>query len=159
MKAHPVGAEKPDGCKVYKSSSTAEYVTDAQYITEMIVERKARADKVTLTYKYWNDSKNKYAKYFRSQITQAHKLLNKYSVQAIIKALTKLQWCHSLFPAFFVKEVGVQQKILDNIDKAAKNQTIEISKEEKIGAKVITKRSKFALLKEASNNAKTNDTI
>lgn len=158
MKAHPLGAENPSGCRQYKSSSTAEYVTDAQYITEMIVTRKAASDKVTLTYKYWNDQDNKYAKYFRSQITQAHKLLSKYSVQAIIKALTKLKWCHSLFPAFFLKEVANQQSIINNIEKAAKKEEIVISKEKVIGARVTIAKSKLAMLKEA-NNVKSSDSI
>lgn len=158
MKIHPQGAEEPSGARQYKSPSTTEYVTDAQYITELVVSRKALKDKVVLTYKYWNNKEDKYAKYFRSQITKVHQLLKKYDVKALIQALNKIPWCNSVFPGFFHKEVEKQQSIIDNALKVIESKPpIEISEEIKIGSNNIAKKSKLSFLKEFNNE--TDDSI
>lgn len=60
-------------------------VSAAQYITEIICEHKAKRDKRDLHFRFWLN-KN-WEKFFRDQIATAHKLLKKYSANAIIKAL------------------------------------------------------------------------
>lgn len=120
MKVHPQGIDNPEGARQYKSPNTHEYVTDAQYMTEIITARKAAKDKVTLTYKYWNEPSNEYAKYFKKQIIRANQLLKKYDMRAIMMALNKLKWCNSLFPKFLATEIETQQKILNT-----KNDIIE----------------------------------
>lgn len=60
-------------------------VSSAQYITELICEKKAKLDKTDLHYRFWLSKK--WSMFFRNQITTANKLLGKYSAKAIVNAL------------------------------------------------------------------------
>lgn len=64
-------------------------VSAAQYITELICERKAFRDKKDLHYRFWEHKT--WAAFFRNQIGSAHKLLKKYDAKAIINALLSPQ--------------------------------------------------------------------
>jgi hypothetical protein len=73
-------------CDKYLSKySNGKEVSQAQFITEIICERKAQKDKLDLHYRFWVH--NKWATFFRNQIGSAHKLLKTYSAKAIIRAL------------------------------------------------------------------------
>ena len=73
-------------CDKYISKySNGKEVSQAQFITEIICERKAQKDKLDLHYRFWVH--NKWAVFFRNQIASAHKLLKTYSAKAIIRAL------------------------------------------------------------------------
>lgn len=61
-------------------------VSAAQFITEIICERKALSQKEDLHYRFWLEKK--WASFYRNQIGSAHKLLKKYSSKAIVKALS-----------------------------------------------------------------------
>jgi len=65
--------------------SNGKLVSDAQYITELICENKARLEKTDLHYKFWNSPK--WSGFFRNQIASANKLLKKYNIVPIIRAL------------------------------------------------------------------------
>lgn len=65
--------------------SNGKTVSSAQYITEIICERKAQSSKEDLHYRFW--VQKKWSAFYRNQIASAHKLLKKYSSKAIIKAL------------------------------------------------------------------------
>ena len=70
----------------YKSPSTGEYCTAAQYIAEIVCQRQAEKDNVgTPAYKFWNTEKWK--KSYTHQIILANRLVNKHDERAIIKAL------------------------------------------------------------------------
>lgn len=60
-------------------------VSDAQYITEIICENYAKKNKKDLHYRFWLDKT--WAKFYRSQIATANKLLKKYLARDIISAL------------------------------------------------------------------------
>jgi hypothetical protein len=60
-------------------------VSAAQFITEIICERKALSQKEDLHYRFWIEKK--WASFYSNQIGSAHKLLKKYSSKAIVKAL------------------------------------------------------------------------
>ena len=60
-------------------------VSAAQYITELICEKKAKIDKTDLHYRFWLSKK--WAAFFRNQIGTANKLLQQYEAKAIINAL------------------------------------------------------------------------
>lgn len=60
-------------------------VSEAQYITELICEKKAKLDKTDLHYRFWLSKK--WNMYFRNQIASANKLLETYSSNAIVAAL------------------------------------------------------------------------
>jgi hypothetical protein len=65
--------------------SNGKTVSAAQYITELICEKKAKQDKLDLHYRFWLTPI--WSKYFRNQIASANALLKKYSAKAVIKAL------------------------------------------------------------------------
>lgn len=60
-------------------------VSDAQYITELICESYARKNRKDLHYRFWVEKT--WAKFYRSQIGSANKLLEKYEAKDIIAAL------------------------------------------------------------------------
>jgi hypothetical protein len=60
-------------------------VSPAQYITELICEKKAKINKEDLHYRFWISKK--WSMFFRNQIATANKLLSQYNSKAIIQAL------------------------------------------------------------------------
>lgn len=60
-------------------------VSDAQYITELICENYARKKRKDLHYRFWVEKT--WAKFYRSQIGSANKLLKTYEAKDIIAAL------------------------------------------------------------------------
>lgn len=71
--------------KYISKYSNGKHVTAAQYLTEIICERKAQSSKEDLHYRFW--LQKKWESFYRNQIGSAHKLLKKYSAKAIINAL------------------------------------------------------------------------
>lgn len=106
----------PRGKLVFKSPSTGEYVSEHQYLAEIMVKRKADREGYVLPYKYWN-GKGKWANEFRSQVTQSGKILKKFSIRAIMNALSEVKWVYSLRSAPLLRECEKQQLILDNLEK------------------------------------------
>lgn len=91
-------------------------VTAAQYITEIICEKKAQKDRLDLHYRFW--TLKIWSRFFRDQIATANKLLKDYDAKAIIKALNdpKSQTIYSL-RAPFLKDIIIEhQKQLENIN-------------------------------------------
>ena len=71
--------------KYLSKYSNDKEVSSAQYITELICERKALRDKKDLHYRFWLSKE--WERFFKNQIGSAHKLLKSYSDKAIINAL------------------------------------------------------------------------
>jgi len=72
--------------KKYPSKySNGKTVSAAQYITEIICEKKAKTQKKDLHYRFWISKE--WERYYKDQIASAHKLLKKYSDTAIIRGL------------------------------------------------------------------------
>ena len=71
--------------KYLSKYSNGKAVTPAQYITEIICERKAAMSKEDLHYRFW--VQKKWAVFYRNQIGSANKLLKTYSAKSIIRAL------------------------------------------------------------------------
>jgi hypothetical protein len=65
--------------------SNGKEVSAAQYITELICENKAKLDGEDLHFRFWVHSK--WEKFFKNQIASANKLLKKYDIIPIIRAL------------------------------------------------------------------------
>lgn len=61
------------------------WVTAAQYIVELICEKKALSEGRALSVQFWQNKE--WATYFKSQTNTANTLLKKYNPKAIIKAL------------------------------------------------------------------------
>lgn len=60
-------------------------VSAAQYITELICEKRAQQQKKDLHYRFWLNKE--WSNYYKNQIGSANKLLCKYSSEAIVAAL------------------------------------------------------------------------
>ena len=71
--------------KYISKYSNDKVVSAAQYITELICERKASKDKKDLHYRFWLSKE--WSAFFKNQIATAHKLLKQYSDKAIVNAL------------------------------------------------------------------------
>jgi len=95
-------------------------VTPAQFITEMICEKKAQKDKLDLHYRFWTSPK--WSKFFRDQIAAANKLVKEYEPLAIIKALNdpKAKNIYSLRAPFLKPIIVDKQKILETSNKTLK---------------------------------------
>lgn len=65
--------------------SNGKQVSAAQFITEIICEKKAKIDKKDLHYRFWLNKE--WAGFYRNQIATANKLVKLHSPKAIIKAL------------------------------------------------------------------------
>ncbi len=68
--------------------SPGKQVTPAQFITELICEKKAYQDSSELPEQYWHIPK--WAKYFRNQIAVANQLVKKYPADQVIRALQRI---------------------------------------------------------------------
>lgn len=99
--------------KYLSKYSNNKEVTAAQYITEIICERKALIDKDDLHYKFW--MQKKWQIFYKNQIGSAHKLLKKYTAKAIIKALQsdKGKKIYSLRAPHLIPIIEQQQTLID----------------------------------------------
>lgn len=70
----------------YKSPSTGEYCTAAQYIAELMCQRMAENENEgSLAYKFWNTEK--WNKAYKHQLVLANRLVKNHDERAIIKVL------------------------------------------------------------------------
>lgn len=99
--------------------SNGKSVSAAQYITEIICENKAKLSKEDLHYRFWISKK--WSLYYRNQIASANKLLEKYSAEAIVKALKsdKAKKIYSLRAPHLLAIIQQQEDLL-----ASQNQTM-----------------------------------
>lgn len=97
--------------KKYPSKySNGKLVSAAQYITEIICEKRAKMNKQDLHYKFWINKE--WSKFYRDQIATANKLLKKYSDTAIVKSLShpKAEKIYSLRAPFLIPIIEDEEK-------------------------------------------------
>lgn len=97
----------------YPSLYSPKEVTAAQFIIELICQRKAQADGKSLSMKFWNHPD--WSKFYRSQLRKCHTLIKKYGEGAVIAAIRdekKTKYCRTLFSAYFESIVEEKQKEL-----------------------------------------------
>jgi hypothetical protein len=111
--------------------SNGKEVSPAQYITEIICERKAGNEKSDLHYRFW--VQKKWAAFYRNQIGSAHKLLKQYPAKAIIRALQsdKGKKIYSLraphFPAMIEQQMSIletENTVITKINTERKNDVV-----------------------------------
>ena len=77
--------QKKEKTQNFRSSSTGEPCTAAQYVAEMVCMRKREKENVgSLEYKFWNKS---YKQQYQTEIRVANKIINKYSQEALLHFL------------------------------------------------------------------------
>lgn len=93
--------------------SAGNYVTAAQYITELICEKLAKKQKKVLIQQFWKNSD--WSKFYKQQILAAYGLLKLYPEKAIIAALkAKASWnVYSLRAPHLDKMIRAEQSALE----------------------------------------------
>lgn len=106
--------------KIYPSKYTDKKVTDAQYLTDFIMERIARQDDEILPYKYWNLPK--WNKIFLRQLGEASKLLATLDCKAVIEFLNSRNG-KKIYSLGMKKPIidGAQQYMQIKVDVICKN--------------------------------------
>ena len=99
----------------YKSKYTDKPVSPAQIITERVCELIAKNNKTILVQQFWNLPE--WNKIFRRQIATANKLLQTFSQEAILRALShpKASRTTSLGSPWLKDLIKAEQKKLDNL--------------------------------------------
>lgn len=133
--------------KKYRSPSTGDFCTAAQYIAEIICQRIADKDKLgTLAYKFWNQ--NKWKKTYIRQVSLANKLVKEYGDDFVRFIKSK--------SGKFVLSLGMRdikqrfEKFRKTLDNPDPDDTIEVKKSERLeykprqsfGSKTLVQRIK-----------------
>jgi hypothetical protein len=105
--------------------SNGKTVSAAQYITEIICEKRAKKINKDLHYRFWLNKD--WAAFYRNQIATANKLLLEYSDTAIVKALNnkKSDGIYSLRAPHLKPIIDHEQKLLDASNK---NLTLDLQR-------------------------------
>lgn len=80
-----MGAIKTEKSKYQSPYSNGKFVTAAQYIIEIVCEKKAKQSGTDLPAQFWKLPE--WAAYYKQQLRKCHALLKKYNEKAIIQAL------------------------------------------------------------------------
>jgi len=130
--------------------SNGKKVSDAQYITEIICEHKAKRDKKDLHYRFWLNTE--WEKFFKNQIASAHRLLKKYSAKAIIKALNhpKTKNTYSLRSKYLIPIIEQEEKIL-SLENKTLSKKIERTKDPTSFRKTKIKKNILSNLEDIEN--------
>jgi hypothetical protein len=94
--------------------SNGKDVSAAQYITEIICEKKAKREGKDLHYRFWINKE--WAAFYRNQIASANKLVKQHKELAIIKALNnpKAEKIYSLRAPHLIAIIEQEQRILES---------------------------------------------
>jgi hypothetical protein len=108
----------------YKSPSTGDFCTFAQYVAEIICQRQAKHEKIgTLPYKFWN--KGKWKSIYIRQIGLANKLIKEFGEDSVMKFINSKEGVKTI--SLGARNVKISlQKIRIELDSAPKHDTIEI---------------------------------
>lgn len=116
--------------KKYPSKySNGKDISAAQYITEIICEKKAKYLNKDIGYKFWTNKE--WSKFYRDQIASANKLLNKYSDTSIVRALNnpKTNKIYSLRAPHLIPIIEMEETIFQSQNK---NLTKQFDRTEKL---------------------------
>ena len=108
-------AEELSEASRYQSNYGGNYTTAGNYIAELVCERLAAKDKVTLPVKFWNT--DKWKKIYLMQLLAATSLLKMYEPVAILNALKKNWKCYSLKAKWLDDDFKLEQSKLDVMKK------------------------------------------
>ena len=108
----------------FKSPSTGEYCTVAQYIAEILIQRKAEADnKGSLTYKFWNKTQRKN---YTRQVQAVSTLIGKFGEPAVFDYIINTnRRVYSASPKWVKEAVEQHRLVLDRRPKQENKVTEE----------------------------------
>jgi hypothetical protein len=113
--------------KKYPSKySNGKSVSAAQYITEIICEKKAKRETKDLHYRFWLNKE--WAAFYRNQIASANKLVKQYNESAVVAALnnSKAAKIYSLRAPHLIAIIEQEEKLL-----ASKNHQLSLNLDRK----------------------------
>jgi|TARA_R110000787_G_scaffold99785_1_gene204484 hypothetical protein len=131
----------------FKSPSTGEYCTVAQYIAEILIQRKAEADnKGSLTYKFWNKTQRKN---YTRQVQAVSTLIGKFGEPAVFDYIINTnRRVYSASPKWVKEAVEQHRLVLDRRPKQ-ENKVTEVSRDniESQPRKTFGKKTLFSKLR------------
>lgn len=131
----------------FKSPSTGEYCTVAQYIAEILIQRKAEADnKGSLAYKFWNKTQKKN---YTRQVQAVSTLIGKFGESAVFDYIINTnKRVYSASPKWVREAVEKHKSVLDRQPKQ-KIEVTEVSRDniESQPRKTFGKKTLFSKLR------------
>jgi len=131
----------------FKSPSTGEYCTVAQYIAEILIQRKAEADnKGSLAYKFWNKTQKKN---YTRQVQAVSTLIGKFGESAVFDYIINTnRRVYSASPKWVKEAVEKHKSALDRQPKQ-KIEVTEVSRDniESQPRKTFGKKTLFSKLR------------
>ena len=113
--------ENPTDKSRYKSPSTGDYCTCAQYISEIVCGRIAEKENVgTQAHKFWNTSK--WRKIYQYQVVLANRLIKKYPEAAVVKAINSPE-CRRMYSLRYPPLESIIKKYQKIIEQQEQNST------------------------------------
>ena len=105
----------------YKSPSSGDYITCAQYVAEVMCTRMAEKENVgSQAHKFWNLPKWK--KHYQYQVVLANRLVKKNTEAAIVKAINSPE-CKRMYSLRFPPLESIIQKYQKIIEQQEENST------------------------------------
>ena len=122
--------------KYISKYSNNKEVSAAQYITEIICEKKAKIFKLDLHYRFWTNKE--WSAFYRNQIATANKLVKQHNPKAIISALNspKTSKIYSLRAPTLLPIIKSEEQVLEQ-----KNTTLKQEYTRKQDAKFAKNKS------------------
>ena len=140
--------ENPTDKSRYKSPSTGDYCTCAQYIAEIVCSRVAEKENVgTQSHKFWNTPK--WRKMYQYQVVLANRLIKKYLEAAVVKAVNSPE-CRRMYSLRFPPLETIIKKYQKIIEHQSQNTTTIEVKEDSVSrpTKSYGKKSRLQKLRE-----------
>ena len=141
----------------FKSPSTGDYCTLAQYIAEVLVQRKSQKDnKGSLAYKFWNKNQKKS---YESQIVSVNRLIKEFGEDVvysyIIKENTRIYSVGVYQAPKWIKEgLAKHKKLLDRKPKTQKQITDATFDPTSKPRKAFGKKTLFSKLRKSNGENK-----
>lgn len=136
--------------KYISKYSNGKEVSPAQYITEIICEKRAKQNGEDLHYRFWLNKK--WSTFYRNQIASANKLVEKYNHNAIIRALNDQQAykIYSLRAPFLIPIIEKYEKIIESENQTLNKEYSRKTEDIKFGKKT-AKRNIISKLRDLDN--------
>ena len=148
-------AQKRSKASRFKSPSTGEYCDVAQYVAEIMCQRKCENDNEgSLAYKFWN---KKQKKSYQGQVVAARKLVQQFGEDALIKYINSPRGKKTKSLGFFnprpfvKKEVELMRKVIDQQPKSEENVVKKIDNTSK-PQKAFGTKNLFSKIQKAERN-------
>lgn len=137
--------------KYISKYSNGKEVSPAQYITEIICEKRAKQNGEDLHYRFWVNKK--WSNFYKNQIASANVLVKKYKTNAIIRALNdpEAYKIYSLRAPFLIPIIEKHQSIIESENQTLNKEYTRKTDNVKFGKK-ISKKNIISKLRDLDDN-------